>query len=48
LNVVFDPEAQIAYVIRADDPPERLGADGELIVPAIVHDFRIVVGRFLA
>ncbi len=44
--VVLDPEPQIAHVFSADDPPRRLGAEEELILPEVLEDFRVRVGRF--
>jgi len=44
--VVLDPETQIAHVFSADDPPRRLGTEEELILPGILDDFRVRVGRF--
>jgi len=44
--VVLDPEPQIAHVFSADDPPRRLGAEDELILPGILDDFPVRVGHF--
>ena len=44
--VVLDPEPQIAHVFSADDPPRTLRAEEELILPGILDDFRVRVGRF--
>jgi len=44
--VVLDAEPQIAYVFSADDSPRRLGAEEELILPGVLEDFRVRVGRF--
>ncbi len=44
--VVLDPEPQIAHVFSADDPPRTLASDEELILPGVLDDFRIAVGRF--
>ena len=44
--VVLDPEPQIAHVFGADDPPRTLATDEELILPGVLDDFRIGVGRF--
>jgi Uma2 family endonuclease len=44
--VVLDPEPQVAHVFSAIAPPVRLGAEEELILPGILQDFRVRVGRF--
>jgi Uma2 family endonuclease len=44
--VVLDPEPQIAHIFSASDPPRRLGSEEELILPGILEDFRVRVGRF--
>ena len=44
--VVLDPEPQIAHVFSADDPPRTLKTEEELILPGILDDFRVRVGRF--
>ena len=44
--VVLDPEPQVAHVFSADDPPRTLIADEELILPGVLDDFRVRVGRF--
>jgi len=44
--VVLDPEPQIAHVLSADDPPRRLGAEEELILPGVLEGFRVRLGRF--
>ena len=43
---VLDPERQIAHVFSVNDSPQRLGVEEELILPEILHDFRVRVGRF--
>jgi len=45
--VVLDPQPQIAHVFSADDPPRTLITAEELILPGILDDFRVRVGRFL-
>jgi hypothetical protein len=44
--VVLDPKPQTAHVFGADDPPRTLGAEEDLILPGILEDFRVRVGRF--
>ena len=44
--VVLDPEPQIAHVFSADDAAEGTLAEEELILPGILDDFRVRVGRF--
>jgi Uma2 family endonuclease len=44
--VVLDPEPQIAHVFSADEPPRMLAPEEELVLPGILDDFRIRVGRF--
>ena len=44
--VVLDPEPQIAHVFSADDAPKALIAEDELILPGVLDDFRVRVGRF--
>jgi Uma2 family endonuclease len=44
--VVLDPEPQIAHVFSADDPPRTLITEEELILPVVLGDFRVRVGRF--
>ncbi len=44
--VVLDPEPQIAHVFSADDPPRILITEEELILPGVLEDFRVRVGRF--
>jgi Uma2 family endonuclease len=44
--VVLDPEAQIAHIFSADDPPRMLAADEELTLPSVLGEFRVRVGRF--
>ena len=44
--VVLDPEPQIVHVFSADDPPRSIGVEEELILPGVLQDFRVRVGRF--
>jgi len=44
--VVLDPEPQIAHVFSTDDPPRILITEDELILPGVLEDFRVRVGRF--
>ena len=44
--VVLDPEPQIMHVFSADHPPRALKAGEELLLPGILDDFRVRVGRF--
>jgi Uma2 family endonuclease len=44
--VVLDPDTQIAHVFSADDPPRTLATDEEFILPGVLDDFRIALGRF--
>jgi Uma2 family endonuclease len=44
--VVLDPDPQIAHVFSAQDPPKRIEADEELILPGILDDFRVRVREF--
>lgn len=43
---LLDPDQNSIYVIRADQPPLRLGPDDELTVPELHDSFRERVGRF--
>jgi Uma2 family endonuclease len=44
--VVLDPEPQIAHVFSADQPPRALKSEDELVLPGILDNFRVRVGRF--
>jgi Uma2 family endonuclease len=44
--LVLDPEPRITHVFSADSPPRTLKADEELLLPGILDDFRVRVGRF--
>jgi Uma2 family endonuclease len=44
--VVLDPEPRVAHISSANAPPRRLGPEEELILPEILDDFRVRVGRF--
>jgi Uma2 family endonuclease len=45
--VVLDPGPQVAQIFSADDPPRTLTSEDELVVPGILDDFRVRVGRLL-
>jgi Uma2 family endonuclease len=44
--IVLDPKPQITHVFSADKPPRTLRIDEELLLPRILDDFRVRVGRF--
>jgi Uma2 family endonuclease len=44
--VVLDPEPRVAHIFSANASPRRLGPEEELILPEILDDFRVRVGRF--
>jgi Uma2 family endonuclease len=44
--VVLDPAPQVAHVFSANDPPRRLGAEEELVLPGVLEGFRARVGQF--
>jgi Uma2 family endonuclease len=44
--VVLDPGPQVAQVFSADDPPRTLTTEEELVLPGVLDDFRVRVGRF--
>ena len=44
--IVLDPEPQIAHVFSAEEAPKALIGEDELILPGILDDFRVRVGRF--
>jgi Uma2 family endonuclease len=44
--VVLDPEPRIAHVFSADQPPRALKSEEELLLPGILENFRVRVGRF--
>lgn len=43
---LLDPDQDSIYVIRADQPPLKLGPDDELTLPELHESFRERVGRF--
>jgi Uma2 family endonuclease len=45
--VVLDTGPQVAQIFSADDPPRTLTSEDELVVPGILDDFRVRVGRLL-
>jgi Uma2 family endonuclease len=46
--IVLDHEPESAYIFRADQPPQALGSDEELMIPELLGDFRVPVRRFFA
>jgi Uma2 family endonuclease len=44
--VVLDPGFQLAQVFSADDPPRTITTEEELVLPGVLDDFRVRVGRF--
>jgi Uma2 family endonuclease len=44
--VVLDPGPQVEQVFSADDPPRTLTTEEELVLPGVLDDFRVRVGRF--
>jgi Uma2 family endonuclease len=44
--VVLDPTPQTAHVFGPTDPPCILGPEDELVLPGVLEDFRVRVGRF--
>jgi hypothetical protein len=44
--VVLDPGPQVAQVFSADDPPRTLKTEEEMVLPGVLDDFRVRVGRF--
>jgi Uma2 family endonuclease len=45
---VLDPERSALFLFDGDEPVRILGAADELTLPALLGDFRVVVGRFFA
>jgi Uma2 family endonuclease len=45
--VVLDPETETLELYSADQRPRTLEADDDLVLPAVLGDFRIAVRRFL-
>lgn len=45
---VLDPVPQTAHLYYADQPEQICTADQELVLPDILGDFRVPVGRFFA
>jgi Uma2 family endonuclease len=43
---VLDPERRTLHLYEGDQSPRILGADDELTLPALLGDFRVLVGRF--
>ena len=44
--IVLDPEPRVAHIFSADNPPRTLTSEEELLLPGILDDFRVRVGRF--
>ncbi len=45
---VLDPERSALFLFDGDEPVRILGPADELTLPALLGDFRVVVGRFFA
>jgi Uma2 family endonuclease len=46
LVCVLDERTRSAHVYRAEEPAQVVGADQELVLPEILPEFRVSVGRF--
>jgi Uma2 family endonuclease len=44
--VILDSGPQVGQVFSADDPPRTLTTEEELVLPGVLDDFRVRVGRF--
>jgi len=44
--IVLDPRSRKAHIYSADQEPEVLGPEDELMVPELLGEFRVRVGQF--
>ena len=42
----FDDRAEAAHVFRTSDPVQVFARDQELVLPEVLPEFRVAVGRF--
>jgi Uma2 family endonuclease len=45
---ILDPQGETMTVYRSDKPPQVLIAEDEFVVPDVLGDFRVKVGKFFA